>query len=328
MGQVSNAVAKAAEQAQTPEVTPAQAIAQVITRYRPVIRKLLIGTGINDEQFEGQIANAMRANPMLWNCTPTSVLGAALRCAQLGLAPNDPRNLAWIIPYRNRDGQFEASFQLGYGGVTELAMRAVPGLKFDGRPVYPNDRFEIDFGEVKQMTHKPHYSLQLPRGGDAYAWYVRARYPDGAELIHALDREGVEYHRSFSKQPNGQMWTDSYDAAALKSVVLDMKRWLPASVQLATAIASDEQVITPEAIDAEATDLGEVVPSIESPPAAEPTEATEPVKRRRRSAQSDTATPGAATSPNNVGSEPSSEASGPDDGGGGEQLDLAPGAES
>jgi len=320
-GQVSQAVA--ATEGQGAEVTPAQAIQQIMGRYTPVIVKLLDGTGINEHTFVAQIANACRANPQLWQCTPTSVLGAALRCAQLGLAPNDPRNLAWIIPYRNRDSrQLEASFQLGYGGVTELATRAVPGLKFDGRPVYPNDEFDVDFGSEQQLRHRPHYALGRDRGGEAFVWYVRARYPDGDVLIHALDRTGVEYHRSFSKQPDGQMWTKSYDAAALKSVVLDMKRWLPASVQLATAIASDEQAITVE--DIEAGEPDEAL-AIEPPKTAEP----EPPRARRRGrAQTDTADGAAPSAVATAGPEPSPDEHPPAPGdGGGEQLDLSEGGE-
>lgn len=261
MSTVSDAVAKR-ENAPAP-VTPQSAIQQVINRYRPVIAKLLVNTGITEETFTAQIANACRTNPALWKCTPESMLGAALRCAQLGLAPNDVRNLAWIIPYKN-----EATFQVGYGGIMELARRAMPGLKFDGRAVYPHDEFDLDFGRAEPLLHRPAVVRRMDRGGDAFAWYVRARYPDDTIQVHVLDREGVEYHRRFSKQPEGQMWTKSYDAAALKSVVLDMKRWLPSSAQLVAALASDEQVIGVDAVgEIDGEDIGEPehVPAEEAP---------------------------------------------------------------
>jgi len=235
------------ERAKAP--TPQQAIKHSLDRYRPVFSKLLAGTGINEETFAAQIANACRATPKLWTCAPETVLGSALRCAQLGLAPNDPRNLAWIIPYGK-----EATFQIGYGGIMELARRAMPGLRFDGRPVYPNDEFDVDYGKAEPLTHRPSVALRQERGGDAFAWYVRAVYPNGDIQIHVLDHEGIEYHRGFSKQPNGGMWKDSYDAAALKSVVLDMKRWLPSSAQLAAALASDDDVIDVREVE----EIGEI----------------------------------------------------------------------
>jgi len=230
-------------------ITPAQAIKKTIDQYRPVISKLLDGTGITEATFVAQIANACRATPDLWQCDVETVLGATLRAAQLGLAPNDPRNLAWIIPYGGK-----AQFQLGYGGVMELARRAVPGLRFDGRAVYPNDEFDVDFGKVQPLTHRPAVVRGMARGGEAIAWYVRAIFPDGDIQIHVLDKEGVEYHKSFSKTANRGMWKDNYDAAALKSVVMDMKRWLPSSTQLVAALASDNQVLDVR----EAHDIGEI----------------------------------------------------------------------
>lgn len=256
-----------AEQA-PPELSPREAIRRSLDQYRPVMGKLLAGSHINEETFTAQIANACRANPELWQCDPATVLGAALRAAQLGLAPNDPRNLCWILPYRN-----VATFQLGYGGVMELARRAVPGLRFDGRPVYPNDEFDLDYGRAQPLTHRPAVALGLERGGPARAWYVRAVYPDGSEQIHVLDREGVEYHRKFSKQPDGQMWQKSYDAAALKSVVLDMRRWLPASAALAAGLASDERTLRPDSPELEDTiDVGPIVHGETPQTPAEPSE--------------------------------------------------------
>ena len=245
---MAGSIQKAAE-AQSKQLTPQQAIKQNLDLYRPVFSKLLAGTGITEETFAAQIANACRATPALFRCEPASVLGAALRCAQLGLAPNDVRNLAWIIPYGN-----QAQFQIGYGGVMELARRAVPGLRFDGRPVYPNDEFDVDYGLAEPLTHRPAVARRMDRGGDAYAWYVRAIYPDGQVQIHILDKEGVEYHRSFSKVKNSGMWKDNYDAAALKSVVTDMKRWLPSSAQLVAALASDSEVINVNDVE----DIGEI----------------------------------------------------------------------
>lgn len=242
--------------------TPQQVIKQQLDRYRPVIDKLLHNTGITVETFVAQVANAVRATPGLLKCRPETVLGAALKAAQLGLAPNDARNLCWILPYGS-----DAQFQLGYGGVMELARRAVPGLRFDGRPVHPNDDFDLDYGKADPLTHRPALVKRMDRGGDAYAWYVRATFPDGQVQIQALDIEQVEYHRSFSKQPNGTMWAKSYDAAALKSCVLEMRRWLPGSPQLVAALAVDERVIDVNTIDAESeeVDTVDVAPAIDAP---------------------------------------------------------------
>lgn len=239
------------------KVTPAQAIKHQLDFYSPVILDLLGSDPKAMTRFKATIANACRTTPELLRCEPATVVAAALRCAQLNLEPNDSRNLCWILPYAGK-----ASWQLGYGGVLELARRAEPGLITQGSPVYPNDEFDIDLGRAKPLIHRPHWATGKPQGGDAFAWYIRLLYADGREFVHGLGPERVEYHRSFSKQPNGQMWSKSYDAAALKSVVMDMKRFLPQSAELNQAMSSDDRVLTIDEVKAEAEDPMAALPPV------------------------------------------------------------------
>lgn len=243
--------------------TPGQAIKHQLDLYGPIVEKLL-PRHISRERFGALIGNACRTTPELLSCDLGTVVAAALRAAQLGLEPNDVRNQCWILPYGGK-----AQFQLGYGGVLELARRAAPGLKAQGHPVYPNDDFDLDYGRTQPLIHKPHLVNRLPRGGDAFAWYVLLRYPDGGEFVHVLDREGVEYHRRFSKQPNGSLWSKSYDAGALKSVVMDMRRWLPQSTEFANAVVTDESVATLRDLEVEADE------GLAIPPAPVPSEPEE-----------------------------------------------------
>jgi recombination protein RecT len=241
-----------------PQESKPPTIGETLTKWQPVFTKLLDETGISEQAFTANIAQAYRATPELDQCDISTVLGAGLRCAQLGLTPNDTRNLAWMIPrFNKKTGRKEASFQLGYGGIMELARRHTPGLRFDGRAVYPNDEFDLDFGKAEPLTHKPYYTLgHSDRGGDAIVWYVRALFPDGSVQVQALDKKGVEYHRSFSQMKDSGMWKNNYDAAALKSCVVDMKRWLPASSQMAAATLHDEAVVKIE--DVEPINVGEI----------------------------------------------------------------------
>jgi recombination protein RecT len=236
--------AVAARENQPAQVSPAQAIKHQLDVYAPILDPLLQKSGITRERFISTIGNACRTTPGLLACDPSTVVGAALKAAQLGLEPNDVRNQCWILPYGK-----QAQFQLGYGGVLELARRAVPGLQIQGHAVYPNDEFDVDYGGARKLTHRPAVALGKSRGGEAYAWYVHLRYPDGGEAVHVLDKEGVEYHRSFSKQKEGMLWTKSYDAAALKSVVMSMRSWLPQATERLSEF--DERVLTVDEIAAE-----------------------------------------------------------------------------
>ena len=66
----------------------------------------------------------VRANPALGACTPQSLLGALMTCAQLGLEPG-PLQHVYFIPRRNaRLNADEVNFQIGYKGYIQLAIRS------------------------------------------------------------------------------------------------------------------------------------------------------------------------------------------------------------
>lgn len=235
-------------------VTPAQAIKSVVDQYSTVIARAL-PSHMTPERFQSTILTACRSNPDLMRCDPTSVIAAAIRAAQLGLEPNDERQLCYLIP---RGGK--ATFQLGYRGKVELARRSGRVSRIVARTVYENDSFEFTYGtEGEGIRHKPAYD---DRGGAA-VWYAIAWAP-GGELLDfvVLTPEDVEYHRSFSAQPDGQMWKKSYDAAARKTAVHELMKLLPQSVEYAEASAQDGRTfhlaeLGPEP-DHEAEDVGEV----------------------------------------------------------------------
>jgi recombination protein RecT len=221
-------------------VTYRHVLRRRLEEYAPVIRRLLAPTGVEESTFLAWVANATRADPDKWaKVEPETLLGAALRCAQVGLAPNDGTSAAWIIPYGR-----EATFQLGYRGVLELARRAVPGIRFEGHPVYPGDRFVVDYGNPGAFEHVPYMarSPRRPRGGEPDRWYVVATWPEGARQIEVIDREEAERHRGYSRAPGGDLWAKSYDAAALKSAVWNMRRWLPDTPAMGRATLADGAV--------------------------------------------------------------------------------------
>lgn len=227
-------------------VEPRGVIQELVRRYEPIITNLLDGTGIGVDTYRAWFGNATRQNEDLWKCVPETVLGAVLRSAHVGLAPNTGDNLCWIIPRKNtkHGGRLEANYQIGYGGVMELCRRAMPGTRFEGRPVYPNDVFDPGYSDDKPFRHVEAHRRRPPkeRGGPAVEWYVRAFFPPPAQGIqtHSLRRDDVEHHRQFSSAPDSPMWTQHYDAAALKTVVLDMRRWLPNTPVLSRAVAAEQ----------------------------------------------------------------------------------------
>ncbi len=80
--------------------------------------------GSNGIYYLNQVLILVSNNYNLQECEPKSILISAMRAASLKLSVDQAQGQAWIIPYKNsKTGRKEATFQLGYKGVYELAMR-------------------------------------------------------------------------------------------------------------------------------------------------------------------------------------------------------------
>ena len=228
------AEAAAEERAKAPTVT------QELDRYQGNIAAALPpGFPGGVQRFARIVRTAVSANPQLAGCTPRSIVGAAIQAAQLGLTPN-LMGQCWILPYRdNKKGVIQAQFQLGWKGLVELAGRA--GIHIDANTVHEHDDFSFSYGLKPELVHRP--ALGDNRGR-SILWYAVAHFTDGAPSKFAVvDRAHVDKRRAASKSPNSPAWTDWYDEMAIGKAVRELCRTLVLSVELATALHVDDQVI-------------------------------------------------------------------------------------
>ena len=56
---------------------------------------------ITPERFTRMVLTALSSNDKLAKCEPKSFLGAMMNAAQLGVEPNTPLGMAYLIPYGN-----------------------------------------------------------------------------------------------------------------------------------------------------------------------------------------------------------------------------------
>lgn len=229
------------------------AIAQAIPKHLTPDRLLRIAT------------TSIRTNPKLKSCTPESLLGAVMQCAQLGLEPSILGH-AYLIPYRNKrkddNGKEywvdEAQFQIGYKGLIELARRTGQISSIMAQAVHEKDLFEYEYGINEKLRH-------VPAEGDRGAvikYYAYAKFKDGGYSFLVMSRRDIEIHRdkfTKSKSRQGQIygpWVDHFDEMAKKTVLKGLMKYMPISVEFQRAIDQDE---TTKHFDPETEDMSEVI---------------------------------------------------------------------
>jgi len=174
----------------------------------------------NAMYYLNQVLTVVANSPNLQQCTPKSILISAMRAASLRLDVDVSRGQAWIIPYKG-----QATFQLGYKGVYELALRT-------GKYRYINvvDIYEGEVLTEDRMTGNHHLSGY--RTGDrVIARMLYFKLTGGFEKTFVMTVEEIAAHaRQYSPSFNnpGSPWNDPVERPKMerKTVLLNgLRRW-------------------------------------------------------------------------------------------------------
>ena len=223
---------------------------------------------ITPERFVRIAVTSMRLNPKLAECSQMSILGALFQSAQLGLEPNI-EGQAYLIPYNNSKQivdpdtgrkkwvkRYECQFQIGYKGYIELFYRHGAALTLDMHTVYENDIFEYSYGTNPYLKHCP----VLKDRGEPVAYYAVATLRNGGSIFKVMSKdECVEHGKTHSKCYITREWDDrsktyvpvtphfeanspwakDLNAMCKKTVLIQLAKLLPKSVELQKALAMD-----------------------------------------------------------------------------------------
>lgn len=180
----------------------------------------------------------IRKVPTLAKCDQTSFLGAIMQCAQLGLEPGGALGHAYLLPFENRKkGITEVQFIVGYRGMIDLARRSGQIVSLTARTVHENDEFIYQYGLSEDLKHVP---ATGERGALQYVYAV-AKLKDGGVQFEVMSRSDIDKVRAQSKAGNYGPWQTHYDEMAKKTVIRRLFKYLPVSIELATAVTMDEK---------------------------------------------------------------------------------------
>lgn len=188
--------------------------------------------------------HAVRTTPQLQKCTVESLFGAVVQCSTLGLEPNSVLGHAYLIPFNNRrEGTTEVQIVVGYKGLIDLARRSGQIQSIRAHAVYSNDEFDLRLGTDAGITHKPHMDGDR---GSILGFYAVATLKDGGEQFEFMTRyevdlirDGSQGYRSAKRYNKDHPWISHYEAMGRKTVIRRLAKYLPLSVEMATATTLD-----------------------------------------------------------------------------------------
>lgn len=207
--------------------------------------KAVLPKHLNPDRLAKIALGTLRRTPALLNCDPRSFVGAVVQAATLGLEPADGLNLCYIIPYKG-----DAQFQLGYGGMIELAFRSGLLKSIYAQEVYRDDVFNVMRGTEPKIVHEPNFQGERDEQAIAYVYAV-ATLMTGGTVFEVMTREQIESIRARSPAANKGFspWKTDWMMMARKTVLKRLWKVLPKSPEMQRAINLDTAADAGEAQD-------------------------------------------------------------------------------
>lgn len=223
--------------------------------------QLAMPKGNEAAQLVRDAQTCLRQTPKLGECEPSTVLGALMTCAQLGLRPG-VLGQAYLLPLWNgKTRRTEAQLILGYQGLVELIYRSDSVNMIAARTVHENDEFMYEYGlDEDKLIHRP--PMSGPRG-DVVAFYAIARMKGGGyAMTDVMSRADMEAHRdryAMAKKRDGTIvgpWVTQFVEMGKKTMVRQLAKMLPKSPEVVRAMTHDGAVrvdYTEAGVDAQPT---------------------------------------------------------------------------
>lgn len=182
------------------------------------------------------VLTAIRVNPKLGECTQASFLGCVLSCAMLGLEPNTPLGLIYLIPRKNNknQGKLECTLQIGYQGMLQLGNNA--GVSVFAYAVREGDEFSYELGMTPNIVHVPSSLPDRETKAITHAYAVSI-LPDNRRSFTVLTLAQIQARRERSPAKDEGPWITDFEAMCLKTAVRAHFKWMPKSTEKSTALA-------------------------------------------------------------------------------------------
>ena len=217
------------------------------------------------ERFARVCVTAFRQNPELQKSSPASILGAMMTCAQLGLEPNTPSGLAYLIPrWNSKLRSMECQFQVGYRGLLELMYRSGSIASINADVVYRQEieagLFTYTSGIRPNIEHKIDLldgSARTGNPADIVAAYACAVLKSGEPVIRVVPRKDIDKAMNMSGGKSGPsaVWKSHYAEMAIKTAIHRLAKWLP-TTRVDEAMEAEAKYIETEAKPVEPAQSG------------------------------------------------------------------------
>jgi recombination protein RecT len=221
----------------------AETVKTMLESYRPQLAAALPAHLSVDRMIRVALTEGQR--PEILKCHVGSFIGAVLLSAQLGLELGSSLGQAYLVPFwNNKTKRDEVQLIPGYRGLVHLVRQTGQVDKFAAHIVYSRDTFDLTFGIVDSLVHRPFIAKAKAKNqnpGPIIGAYAIVAFKSGTPQFEWMSVAELDLVRARSKAATKGPWVTDYPEMCRKTVAKRLAKWLPMSTQLATAMDLDNK---------------------------------------------------------------------------------------
>ena len=203
-----------------------------------------LGDAARTKRFTAALISAVSTNPQLQECSAVSTISAALLGESLNLSPSQQLGQYYMVPFNDKSKGKVATFQLGYKGMIQLAIRSGQYKKLNVIAVKEgelkgfdpfNEEIEVQVIENPDEREKAktigYYAMfELVNGFRKSMYWSKAKMESHAEKYSM----GYKAHKGYT------FWEKYFDGMAYKTMLRQLiSKWGIMSIEMQTAYTND-----------------------------------------------------------------------------------------
>ena len=236
--------------------------------YKKLINNTL-GNPQKAARFVTAITSAVTTNPALSECDASTIVSAGLLGEGLNLSPSPQLGQYYLVPFKDtKNNRTVATFQIGYKGYTQLAIRSGQYKKLNVIPIKQGEL--VRFNPLEEEIEVNLIEDEVEReNAETIGYYAMFEYTNGFKKSMYWSKAKMESHaekysKGYKAKKGYTFWEKDFDAMACKTMLRQLiSKWGIMSIEMEKAIANDMAVIredgTPDYID------DSVIETVETP---------------------------------------------------------------
>lgn len=205
--------------------------------------------GKDGQRFMTQIISAVTNNPALANCDHMSILNCAFLGESLKLSPSPQLGQYYMVPFNdNKNGRVVSTFQLGYKGYIQLALRSGYYKKLNVIALKQGELTSYD-PLNEEIVCNMMQDEEARESAVTTGYYCMFEYLNGFKKAMYWSKAKMEAHAikysngyaSDKKKGNSYtFWSKDFDGMAYKTMLRQLiSKWGIMSIDLQNAFEND-----------------------------------------------------------------------------------------